>query len=275
MDIANRKITAIVAFMLLAATARAQEAGAPLVLAIPSHGDYQPHGGYLGIVGAIITDLWFNSRIAKDIKDFQQSAGATKWDELAAGEFSCVGIPPGQKCRDVLRFDGNEEELNAKLRASGATHAIVIGFFQQFNGLHYRARATLREVELLGKGTQVHRTLTAIYNSDAPEAVNEAAKGSSAKLRDYWMTGTTSILEQEGLTSLTRLRDMLNTLLATVGDDGNTSDGWKNLKPISELEALGRAHCHGLPCFRTRVFADQADHIWLASEDYPVTTVGR
>jgi hypothetical protein len=65
----------------------------------------------------------------------------------------------------------------------------VISLFQQFNGIRYRARATLREMELGDKSPKVQRTLTAICNSDAPENEVRAAKGNSSELRGYWTSG--------------------------------------------------------------------------------------
>lgn len=254
------KVATFLALSLLSLTASAQDAPAPLIIVTPARGDAQLGGANLGVVGALLASAWFNGRIADDIKEFQRSTGGTNWDDLAASDFSCIGVPAGKPCRDVQKFDGNEDALIARLRSNGITRAVVVSLFQQFNDIRYRARATLREIDLSDKSPRVQRTLTAIYSSDAPENVHKA------DLRDYWTGGVTPVLDQEARTSLRQLRDMLDTLFVADHNDGNAPDGWKDLKPIREMESAGRAHCHGLPCFETRYLAQQdSSHIWLAT----------
>jgi hypothetical protein len=250
---------------LLAVTVHAQDASSPLVIVTPARGDSHVQSPALGWIGSGLVEAWFNGSIANDIKDFQRSAGRTDWDDLAMSDFSCIGVPAGKPCRDVFKFDGNEDAVIAKVRGTGATHVVVVSMFQQFNGVRYRARATLREIELGDKQSKVQRTLTAFYASDVPESVSREAKGNSDRLREYWTSGPNPMLDQEGRTSLRQLRDMLDTLYTADHNNGSAPDGWQGSKPIRELEAAGRAHCHGLPCFETKVFAEHDSYIWLAT----------
>jgi hypothetical protein len=266
------KVATFLALTLLSLPASAQDATAPLIIVTPSHGDANIGGANLGVFGSVLANAWFNGRIADDVKEFQQSTGGTNWDDLAASDFACIGVPPGKPCRDVQKFDGKGDELIAKLRSNGVRHAIVVSLFQQFNGVRYRARANLREIDLSDKSPRVQRTLTGIYNSDAPDNVQKA------DLRDYWTGGVTPVLDQEARTSIRQLRDMLDTLYVADHNDGNAPEGWKDLKPIREMESAGRAHCHGLPCFETKYWAQQdSSHIWLAtgsrSADYGWTLI--
>jgi hypothetical protein len=271
------KLITSLALALLAVSARAQEVAAPLIIVTPARGDTAIHVGAIGLIGGALASGWFNSRVAGEVRDFQHSTGATNWDDLAMSVFSCIGTPAGTPCRDAFKFDGDQDAAVAKARSSGATHVVVVSLFQQFNGIRYRARATLRDIELGGKGPQVQRTLTAFYNSDAPESVMRAAKGDADQIREYWMSGSRSMLDQQARASLRQLRDMLDTLYTADHNDGNEPDGWKNMKPIREFESSGRAKCRGLPCMSTKVFSDHDGYLWLGtgrrSGDYGWTLV--
>ena len=271
-----RQFAALAIFGPWVAAAHAQSSIAPLILVTP----LQMHqsatslgGGGPGYVPGIVAnalvggfiDTWLTGRGTKYMGDFRQLTSGTKWDDLAAGMFACVGIPQGQKCRDVLKFNGDDTDLSAKLHDAGSSQAIVIVMLQQFDGKRYRAYATLRDVELGPKAPKVSRTFTAIYSSETPDAVSDEAKGDANKLRDYWTGGTSPVLEQEGRASLSQLAGMLSALFAADHEDRRAPDGWKDLKRISVAEASGRAHCHGLGCFETRVFTDQGGYLWIAS----------
>ena len=222
-----RKITAVATAALGLSAAHAQSANAPLVIATPLR---PPHAGYAmpvhmksaqdglvaptglyanALVGGILGG-WITSTAGQQIKQFQRVTAGTDWSQLATQDFACIGIPQGQKCRDVLLFTGDETDLRARLHASGASQAIVIVLLQQFDGKRYRARATLREMDLEPNVPTVRRMFTTIYSSDAPEAI----RGNAAKVHDYWFAGTAPFLRQEGQTSLSQLSAMLNTLFA-------------------------------------------------------------
>jgi hypothetical protein len=118
--------------------------------------------------------------------------------------------------------------------------------------------AWIDEVERRGSTVRRARHSRAIgRSSETPDAVSDAAKGDANKLRDYWTAGASPVLEQEGRASLPQLTGMLCALFAADHEDRRAPDGWKDLKRIGVAEASGRAHCHGLGCLETRVFADQ------------------
>ena len=259
----------------------AQAVTPPLVLALPmsnphaapgalanaklnSSGFLAPSGLFANALVGGILGGWLTSSAGKQIKEFQRATPDTDWDELAAEAFHCVGIQPGQKCRNVILFNGDEKDLRSRLRMSGASQAVVIVLLQQFDGKRYRARATLRDMDLTGNVPKVLRVFTTIYNSDTPEGVH----GNSAKLHNYWLSGTSPFLRQEGETSLAQLNDMLNTLNARDHDEHSEPDGWKELKSIRAFEATGVAHCHGFDCMGTRAYADHGDHIWITGEGH-------
>jgi hypothetical protein len=274
-----RKITAVAAATLWLSAAHAENASVPLVIATPLS---PPHTGHImpvhvksaqdglvaptglyanALVGGILGS-WITSTGGKQIKQFQRVTAGTDWSQLATQSFACVGIPQGQKCRDVLLFTGDEKGLRERLHASGASQAIVIILLQQFDGKRYRARATLREMDLGPDVPAVRRMFTTIYSSDAPESI----RGSATRLHDYWFSGTTPFLQQEGQTSLSQLSEMLNTLFAADHNERGMPEGWKDLKSITTLVASGRVHCRGLACMGTREFADHGDHIWIAAD---------
>jgi hypothetical protein len=276
-----RQVAAAVIAALWLGAAHAQNDGgpqAPLVIATPlrlplrdqstahahstQYGFVTPTGLYANALVGGILGSWITSTAGQQIKEFQQVTAGTDWSALAAKDFACVGITPGQKCRDVLMFTGDEKELRARLRASGSPQAIVIVLLQQFDGKRYRARATLREMDLGSDVPTVRRMFTTIYSSDAPEAIRRNV----AKMHDYWFSGTSSFLQQEGQTSLSQLGDMLNALFAADRNKRGAPEGWKDLKSITTLVAAGRAHCSGLACVGTREFADYGDHIWIAAD---------
>jgi len=264
---------------LLGMTAQAQSATPPLVLALPlsnahavpgalpnsklnSSGFLSPSGLFANALVGGILGGWLTSIAGKQIKEFQQATPDTDWSDLAAEAFHCVGIQSGQKCRNVILFNGDEKDLSTRLHASGASQAVVVVLLQQFDGKRYRARATLRDMSLTSDVPKVLRVFTTIYNSDTPDGVH----GNSAKLHDYWLSGTAPFLQQEAETSLSQLNDMLNTLFASDHNEHKEPEGWKDLKSISAFEATGVAHCHGLACMGTRAYADHGDHIWIAGE---------
>ena len=262
--------------------ANAQSANVPLVIAtalrppsahtshlIPIHmksaqdGLVAPSGLYANALVGGILGSWITSTAGQQIKQFQRVTAGTDWSQLASANFACVGIAVvGGKCRDVVLFTGDEKDLHDRLHASGASQAIVIVLLQQFDGKRYRARATLREMDLKPDVPAVRRMFTTIYNSDAPEAI----RGSKAKLHDYWFAGSTPLLQQEGQASLSQLSEMLNALFAADRNERGAPEGWKDLKSINTLVASGRAHCHGIACMGTREFADHGDHIWIAAD---------
>jgi len=263
----------------LSAAAPAQSASAPLVIATalrapdPGHvtrihvksardGFVTPTGLYANALVGGILGSWITSTAGEQIKAFQRVTAGTDWSQLAAQEFACVGVPQGEKCRDVLMFSGDEKDLHDRLHANGASQAIVIVLLQQFDGKRYRARATLREMDLEPGVPTVRRMFTTIYSSDTPEAI----RGNSEKMHDYWLSGTAPFLQQEGRTSLSQLGDMLNTLFAADHNERGAPEGWKDLKSITTLVQAGRAHCRGLACMGTREFADHGDHIWVAAD---------
>jgi hypothetical protein len=273
--------TTLTAAALWLSAAHAQGTNVPLVIAtalrppsahtshlIPVHmksaqdGLVAPTGLYANALVGGILGSWITSTAGQQIKLFQRVTAGTDWSQLASQDFACVGIAAGEKCRDVVLFAGDEKDLHDRLRASGAKQALVIVLLQQFDGKRYRARATLREMDLEPDVPAVHRMFTTIYNSDAPEAI----RGSAAKLHDYWLGGPTPLLQQEGRTSLSQLSEMLNTLFAADRNERGAPEGWKDLKPIDTLVASGRARCHGIACMGTREFADHGDHIWIAAD---------
>jgi len=221
-----------------------------------------PTGLYANALVGGILGSWITSTAGQQIKQFQKDTSGTDWSRLASEDFACVGIPTGEKCRDVVLFTGDEKDLHDRLHASGAVQAIVIVLLQQFDGKRYRARATLREMDLRPDVPTVRRMFTTIYNSDAPEAL----RGNTTKLHEYWLAGTTPLLQQEGQTSLSQLGQMLNTLFASDRNERGAPEGWKDLKSINTLVASGRAQCHGIACMGTREFADHGDHIWIAAD---------
>ena len=274
-----RKITAGAIAALWLAAAHAQSTNVPLVIATPlspahakharaiyiksaQDGLVAPTGLYANALVGGILGGWITSTAGQQIKQFQRVTAGTDWSQLAAQDFACVGLPQGQKCRDVLMFTGDEKDLRARLHASGASQAIVIVLLQQFDGKRYRARATLREMDLGTDVPAVRRMFTTIYSSDAPEGIRK----SSAKLHDYWFSGAAPFLQQEGQTSLSQLSDMLNTLFAADRTERGAPEGWENLKSINTLVATGRVRCHGLACTGTREFADYGDHIWIVAD---------
>ena len=132
-----RQFAALAIFGPWVAAAHAQSSIAPLILVTP----LQMHqsatslgGGGSGYVPGIVAnalvggfiDSWLTGRGTKYMGDFRQLTSGTKWDDLAAGTFACVGIPQGGKCRDVLKFNGDESDLSAKLHEAGSSQAIVI-----------------------------------------------------------------------------------------------------------------------------------------------------
>lgn len=266
-----------VMLLLLTLRAHAQDVPSPLVLATPARAPQQPDTTPTRVANpatmaanALVLgflESWIAGRADKQVHEFQESTQAVEWGDLAGGILSCVGIPQGQKCRTVIKFNGNEDDLAGKLHEAGASQAVVVVLLQQFDGQRYRARATLREMELTPKAPKIHRMFTAISNSDTPDEVTHEAHGDSAKVRNYWTAGTSPLLEKEARASLSELKDMLDILYAAVPDEHGSPNGWKDLKPISEFEASGRARCHGLQCLTTRAFADHGDHIWIASSE--------
>lgn len=278
-NIQLRQMAAVGIAALWLATAQAQTANAPLVIATPlsaprvghralvhvksaQDGLVAPTGLYANALMGGILGGWITSTAGQQIKEFQRVTAGTDWSQVAAKDFACIGVTPGQKCRDVLMFTGDEQDLRARLRATGASQAIVIILLQQFDGKRYRARATLREMDLAPNVPAVRRMFTTIYSSDAPEAIRKSA----AKMHDYWFSGAAPFLQQEGSTSLSQLSDMLNTLFATDRGERGAPEGWKDLKSINTLVASGRVNCHGLACMGTREFADYGDHIWIVAD---------
>ena len=267
------------AHLVNAPLASASLANAPLVIATPlstprarstkwaymksaQDGLVAPTGLYANALVGGILGGWITSSAGQQIKQFQRVTAGTDWSQLAARDFACVGVPQGRKCRDVVMFTGDEQDLRARLHASGSSQAIVIILLQQFDGKRYRARATLREMDLSSNVPTVRRMFTTIYNSDAPEAIRKSA----TKMRDYWFSGATPFLQQEGQISLSQLSDMLNTLFASDRGERGAPEGWKDLKSINTLVASGRARCHGIACMGTREFADYGDHIWIVAD---------
>lgn len=256
--------------------AYAQDANTPLILATPpanaaaGHDSIPstplgPNGGAspYGLLVNALVGSWIDSTAGKQIKQFKQSTPGTDWGDLAAQTFACVGVPRGGKCRNVLMFTGRDADLQAKLQALRSSRAIVIVLLQQFDGTRYRARATLREVELLASGApKTQRVFTVIYNTDAPDDI----RGDSQKVRDYWTAGPQSLLTTEAQASLSEMSDMLDTLFLTDHDDHSPPDGWKELKSIKQFEASGLARCHGALCWDTRAFAEHGNRIWIASD---------
>lgn len=266
---------------LLGTLAHAQSAPAPLVLALPlsnahalpgvppdnklnSKGFVAPTGLFANALVGGILGGWITSSAGKQIQEFQQATPGSDWGELAAEAFHCVGIQPGQQCRNVILFKGDEKDLTVRLRASGSPRAVVIVLLQQFDGKRYRARSTLREMDLTAEVPKVMRVFTTIYNSDTPDGVH----GNSAKMHDYWLAGTTPFLPREAETSLSQLSDMLNTLFVSNPDGHSAPQGWNDLKSIRTFEAAGVAHCHGMACMGTRAYADHGDHVWIAGEGH-------
>lgn len=275
------RFTAVTTAVMWLSAAHAQSTNVPLVIAtalrppsahtshiIPVHmksaqdGLVAPSGLYANALVGGILGSWITSTAGQQIKQFQRVTAGTDWSRLASEDFACVGIPAGEKCRDVVLFTGDEKDLHDRLHASGASEAIVIVLMQQFDGKRYRARATLREMNLRPDVPTVRRMFTTIYNSDAPEAI----RGSAAKLHDYWFAGTSPLLQQEGQASLSQLSEMLNTLFAADRNERGAPEGWKDLESINTLVASGRAHCRGIACRGTREFADHGDHIWIAAD---------
>ena len=64
------KVATSLLLTLLSLTATAQDAPAPLIIVTPTRGDAQLGGAALGVIGG------------------------TNWDELAASDFSGIGVPP-------------------------------------------------------------------------------------------------------------------------------------------------------------------------------------
>jgi hypothetical protein len=275
------RFTAVTTAAMWLSAAHAQSTNVPLVIATAlrppsahtSHiipvrmksaqdGLVAPSGLYANALVGGILGSWITSTAGQQIKQFQRVTAGTDWSRLASEDFACVGVPAGEKCRDVVLFTGDEKDLHDRLHASGASQAIVIVLLQQFDGKRYRARATLREMDLQPNVPTVRRMFTTIYNSDAPEAI----RASAAKLHDYWFAGTTPLLQQEGQASLSQLGEMLNTLFAADRNERGAPEGWKDLESIDTLVASGRAHCRGIACRGTREFADHGDHIWIAAD---------
>jgi hypothetical protein len=239
----------------------ALDSDVPLMLVTPDN--VHLDGGAMGLIPAILSDLFVSKLSAKRIQAFREATVGTDWADKAGVAFSCVGIPQGQTCRTVLRFAGSNRDLLEKLRASGTSSAILVTVVQVLEGGLYRAHANLREIRLDGGDIRVGRAMTAIYAGDAPSALIQDAKKNPKLLKDYWAGGTTPMAAQEGEQSLAEMAAMLNVLIRAVSDEKSPPDGWRDLKGTKELEQSGRIHCHGL-CSPTRIYADHVDHLWIA-----------
>lgn len=243
-------------------SAIADEAPAPVVLVFPS--DVGFHATSLGILGDVLIDALMNRKGANQMKAFVEATAAVKWADADMSGFACIGIPAGQPCRQLLKFDGNEVALLEELRSRNVRRALLISVIQMFDGRRYRSRATLRDTEIGDKSLRTRRTLSAICESDIPLGTQSQLKSDAAAMRSWWVQGDPSTLERAGRESLTEMARMLEVLNTAYPDDSmSTPIGWNDLQKVDAFEKAGRLKCHGWCGGTTRVFRDGESRVWI------------
>jgi hypothetical protein len=255
-------LSAVLSGMVEPHSAIADEVPSPVVLVYPS--DVGFHAMTLGILGDYLVDQFMNHRGATQMQAFQEATAEVKWADIDMSGFACIGIPAGQPCRQLLRFDGEESGLLKELKAKEVRRAWVISIMQMFDGRRYRSRATLRDTEIGDKSLRTRRTLSAICESDIPMAAQSRMKNDAAAMRSYWIQGEPSTLERVGRESLTEMARMLEVLNTAYPDESMSApNGWNELKKVDEFEKAGRLKCHGWCGGTTRVFRDGDSRVWL------------
>ena len=121
----------------------------------------------------------------------------------------------------------------------------------------------VKEVEWDGNKTKPLRTLTVLYGSRVPRALETQKGVTEEQFKEFWQSGAPNRLSVAADTGMKEAAKLLEVLAANIGHGGSIPQAWRDLPKIGELKKAGRARCFGLPCAGVRVYRDAPDSLWL------------